>query len=231
MNPAKNKDSKRHDMVVTNVVLLEEKKVEDMEFFHQRQYTRLIEHHVTGEANGWTYSLSLEDYYFRFWKPLGDDMFEVDYIELAAIDNKGYVKEYVESIVIDGKEVFNMNDYQFKTFLRYDEEDNDYYLCDFLAPKEPLSAFPNETQDVVSKLREAGCLVDTDEIMKHALKIANEHYDGHFTLMKFTTDWKCSFRTPGDWFDIQEMHTGKTQDHAMLLAIDRHYYDLEVNNK
>lgn len=32
-------------------------------------------------------------------------------------------------------------------------------------------------------------------ILQKLIEIANKEYDGHFTLMKFTTDWRCCFGT------------------------------------
>lgn len=53
------------------------------------------------------------------------------------------------------------------------------------------------------------------------IKIANEKYDGHFTLMKFTGNWRCCFGTPsGDSREnIYQMEEGKTMDEAIKLAI------------
>lgn len=34
------------------------------------------------------------------------------------------------------------------------------------------------------------------ELLKRIEKIADEHHDGHFTIMKFTTNWRVCFGTP-----------------------------------
>ncbi len=34
--------------------------------------------------------------------------------------------------------------------------------------------------------------------LQKLIDIANKEYDGHFTLMKFTTDWGCCFGTLDD---------------------------------
>lgn len=214
----KNSNSRKHDLVVTSIEVIKDAT--------KTKHTRLVECYVAGECNNWAYSLELASIQLRFWKPLENDEFEVDYIDLALIDNNGNVKSYVEKIEFDGKEIFNMKDYEFKTYLYRDEEDNTYYIDDYLAPKDPI-LFPNETKAIISKLREAGHLVDTDEIFKKMTEIADRYYDGHFTLMKFTTNWKCGFTTPNDWLDIQELCTGKTQDQAMILAIQKHYLEWE----
>lgn len=38
--------------------------------------------------------------------------------------------------------------------------------------------------------------LDFDTLMALAEQIAVEHADGHFTLMRFTTGWKCIIGTP-----------------------------------
>lgn len=37
--------------------------------------------------------------------------------------------------------------------------------------------------------------MNTQEKMNQVIKIANEEFDGHFTLMKFTTNWRLTFGT------------------------------------
>lgn len=51
-------------------------------------------------------------------------------------------------------------------------------------------------------------------------KIADNLYDGHFTIMKFTTNWRVSFgHTPNDRDLIHQMPVGKTFDEAVDNAI------------
>ena len=42
-------------------------------------------------------------------------------------------------------------------------------------------------------------------LLKDAEEIAAIHYEGHFTIFRFTTEWKCAFGTPdlccGGWAD------------------------------
>lgn len=47
------------------------------------------------------------------------------------------------------------------------------------------------------------------EMLKRIEKIADEHHDGHFTIMKFTTNWRVSFGTP---FNYPETDLGVTKD-------------------
>lgn len=48
-----------------------------------------------------------------------------------------------------------------------------------------------------------------------ALKIANEKFDGHLTIMKFTTNWRVTFGTFGERFEIGAMPEGKFLDDAL----------------
>jgi hypothetical protein len=43
--------------------------------------------------------------------------------------------------------------------------------------------------------------------------------DGHFTVMKFTTNWRVMFGTPGDRFDIEDAYVGRTFTEAASRAI------------
>jgi len=52
-------------------------------------------------------------------------------------------------------------------------------------------------------------------------KISNLYYDGHMTLMKFTTNWRFCFGTPECREDISVMAEGKTEDEAMINGILR----------
>lgn len=57
------------------------------------------------------------------------------------------------------------------------------------------------------------------EVLSKLIKIANEDYQGHFTLMKFSGNWRCCFGTPsGDSRScIYQMEEGAT----MVEAIDK----------
>jgi len=43
--------------------------------------------------------------------------------------------------------------------------------------------------------------------------------DGHFVLLKFTTNWRCGFGTPCSRDDIGRLAVGKTASSAMLCAL------------
>lgn len=52
--------------------------------------------------------------------------------------------------------------------------------------------------------------------MDKLIDIANDKYDGHFTLMKFTTNWRCCFGTVDDAINYhQHMAEGKTMQEAI----------------
>lgn len=61
-------------------------------------------------------------------------------------------------------------------------------------------------------------------LFERAVAIANGAYDGHFTLMKFTTNWQFCFGTPTP-IDHQaiayEMSEGRTMDDAIRSAIKK----------
>lgn len=56
-------------------------------------------------------------------------------------------------------------------------------------------------------------------LLEHVQEIANSDFDGHFTLMKFTTNWKACFGTPEERHLIDQMATGKTMEEALLEAL------------
>ncbi len=65
-------------------------------------------------------------------------------------------------------------------------------------------------------------------LLELATEIANKKYDGHFTLMKFTTNWRFCFGTvdyDGDVFvyrdNISRMAVGETLDDSIMEAIKR----------
>lgn len=60
-------------------------------------------------------------------------------------------------------------------------------------------------------------------------KIADRKYDGHFTIMKFTTNWRFCFGTASGRKDISQMAEGKTMEEAILNGIinNINVYDFE----
>ena len=37
----------------------------------------------------------------------------------------------------------------------------------------------------------------TEDFLQRLIDTADEHFDGHVTIMKFTTKWRVGFGTPG----------------------------------
>lgn len=57
------------------------------------------------------------------------------------------------------------------------------------------------------------------EQLQELIRIADEKHDGHFTLMKFTTNWRCSFGTIGWGRSVNQMASGKTMEQAIENCI------------
>lgn len=65
--------------------------------------------------------------------------------------------------------------------------------------------------------------------LQQLIDIANKEYDGHFTLLKFTTDWACCFGTVDDIRKINGyMAHGNTMDSAIEKCIQENcnFYDI-----
>lgn len=58
------------------------------------------------------------------------------------------------------------------------------------------------------------------------VKIANAHYDGHCTIMKFTTNWRAGFTTVDGREDIEKLHAGKSLEDALNHAMLHENLDL-----
>lgn len=61
----------------------------------------------------------------------------------------------------------------------------------------------------------------TDELMSLLSRRADEISDGHFTVCKFTTNWRVAFFTPNDMSDISFMEEGATFEDAACRALAR----------
>ena len=60
--------------------------------------------------------------------------------------------------------------------------------------------------------------IDAD-IFNFMKVFADKYSNGHFTIMKFTSNWRVAFDIPGGRGDIQEMTEGRTFQEAAGLAI------------
>lgn len=63
--------------------------------------------------------------------------------------------------------------------------------------------------------------IDEIILMNRLQEVANERFDGHLSILKFTTNWRVSFGTPS-WGheDIQKMAVGKTFGEAALKTLE-----------
>lgn len=56
-------------------------------------------------------------------------------------------------------------------------------------------------------------------IWQELVTLAGDHFDGHLTIMKFTTNWRVGFVTPSDRDEIEKMPAGSTFAEAARSAI------------
>lgn len=56
-------------------------------------------------------------------------------------------------------------------------------------------------------------------VLKSLQTIADRYFDGHFTVMKFTTNWRVGFGTQNNLEMIMDMRDGKTLMDAYKAAI------------
>ena len=59
-----------------------------------------------------------------------------------------------------------------------------------------------------------------EDLMRFLQELAIKHFDGHLTIMRFTTNWRTSFLTPEGRGDIEAMAVGATFRKAAIQAID-----------
>lgn len=59
------------------------------------------------------------------------------------------------------------------------------------------------------------------DLLKRLVDVANETADGHLTIMRFTTNWRVGFFTPGSREDIDKLHAGKSFEEAATAAIEQ----------
>lgn len=55
--------------------------------------------------------------------------------------------------------------------------------------------------------------------LQNVEEFATKHSDGHFTLMRFTTNWRAGFFTPSSREDIERMQIGATAHEAISKAM------------
>ena len=57
------------------------------------------------------------------------------------------------------------------------------------------------------------------ELFAKLVEIANEEFDGHVTIMKFTTNWRVGFGTVNERFEVDALPCGETFAQAAIKAI------------
>lgn len=64
-------------------------------------------------------------------------------------------------------------------------------------------------------------MTDNDvKLLNELRRIANEKFDGHFTVMKFTTNWRVGFGTVNERFEIEALPAGETFAQAAIKALN-----------
>ncbi|MER8582717.1 hypothetical protein NKG95_29120 [Mesorhizobium sp. M1423] len=59
------------------------------------------------------------------------------------------------------------------------------------------------------------------KLMDRLLKVAEGAFDGHLSILKFTTNWRVSLETPSNRDDIDAMAVGSTFKEAALTLLNR----------
>lgn len=59
----------------------------------------------------------------------------------------------------------------------------------------------------------------TESLFRLLEVTAKTRFDGHLTIMRFTTGWRVAFCTPGSREDIQRMPDGPTFEEAAVQAL------------
>jgi len=69
----------------------------------------------------------------------------------------------------------------------------------------------------------------SNELLNNVVDYANENFNGHFTLMKFTSNWRACYGTVEERDQISQMVEGKTKDEALQKLIDNpiSVYDMD----
>jgi hypothetical protein len=57
------------------------------------------------------------------------------------------------------------------------------------------------------------------ELMRRLVQIADERFDGHLTILKFTTNWRVGFKTPTEREDIDAAPVGRSFAEAAQKAL------------
>lgn len=62
---------------------------------------------------------------------------------------------------------------------------------------------------------------DDIKLLDRLVKISEAAFDGHLSILKFTTNWRVSFETPEDREEIDKMAVGNSFKEAALTLLNR----------
>ena len=57
-------------------------------------------------------------------------------------------------------------------------------------------------------------------LLEQVTEYANTHFDGHFTLLKFTTNWRACYGTITERTEINQMVKGATMEEALQALLE-----------
>lgn len=58
-----------------------------------------------------------------------------------------------------------------------------------------------------------------DKLLEQLENYANKYYDGHYTILKFTTNWKVGFGTVNERDQIDKLEGFKTLKEAIVNCL------------
>jgi hypothetical protein len=61
------------------------------------------------------------------------------------------------------------------------------------------------------------------KLIAELIEAANRRFDGHLTILKFTTNWRVALHTPIDRYDIDKMTAGRTFEEAASKLLSALY--------
>lgn len=62
---------------------------------------------------------------------------------------------------------------------------------------------------------------DDSLILAKLQDVAKRKYDGHLTILRFTTNWRVGFITPTSRDDVNRLASGTTFAEAAVLALEK----------
>lgn len=72
---------------------------------------------------------------------------------------------------------------------------------------------------------------DAPLLLKQLKACADLYADGHYTIMRFTTNYRVCFGTPTSRMDIEKMAVGKTLEEAIKICLSEKVDVMERGEK